>query len=122
LDVCTESATVQEIHSKLGTSYRLRVSSVGALARFLAGHPSKYQLASNIVHKIAIPESTGSISTVTTINSDLSHTVKMKETVFDLGNVVQQPPVTTMISAPASSAASPVPAISLPEGTVFELS
>jgi hypothetical protein len=120
LDASTARVTPDAIHLLLSTSFRLRVRSVPALRRFLAGNPSKYVLALNGVHRVAIPEPLGSSSgsSIKSMDSAASHTLKMDK-VVDLGNMEQQLPVPKKISSTSPSAASPVPAISIPKGTVF---
>jgi hypothetical protein len=55
LGVRTESVTLHEIHSLLSKSFPKRVGSVPALKTFLAGYPSKYKLASNVVRCVGMP-------------------------------------------------------------------
>jgi hypothetical protein len=112
-DVCTAGVTLQEIYSLLSTSFRLRVCNVLSLQTFIEGYPSKYKLASNVVRRAAIPEPLGlSSSSIKAIDSTVSHIVKKKEDVVNIGNMIQQTDVLTKILIPFPSAASTVPAIS----------
>jgi hypothetical protein len=118
LDLCTASVTLQDIYSLLSTSFRLRVCNVPSLQTFLEGYPSKYKLAFNVVHMVAIPEPLGlSSSSITTIGSTALHIVKKMENVVNIENVKQQPDIPSKILTSSTSDASIVPDLS--KGTVF---
>jgi hypothetical protein len=81
IDMSTACVSLQDMHSQLSSSFRLRVRSVPALKMFLSGYTFKYQLASDVVHYVDNAEPWGPSSSGSTTNIIItpSQTIEKKE-------------------------------------------